>query len=74
MSALDLWEGPRARPEDDTSSCDHDALMFADVAYMILLRRARTSFRAMLKKMSNSPGFSGDINGAFTWQAPGWDL
>jgi hypothetical protein len=72
MSKLDPWEGARTYPEDVISPGDHDALVFNDVAYMITLRRARSSIDTMLQKLSQSPGFSGDINGSFSWHAPGW--
>jgi hypothetical protein len=73
MSKLDPWEGDCPRPEDVICPGDHDALVSENVGYMINLRRSREVMARILMRMSKSPGFEGDINGAFKWHAPGWD-
>jgi len=74
MGKLDSWEMPRAHPEDVISPGDHDALVLMDVDYEIKLRSLRNVFGGFLEAISHTPEFKGDIHGAFSWHAPGWDL
>jgi hypothetical protein len=69
MAKLDSWEGSRARPEDQASPGDHDALVAANVEYETNLRCVRGIFTSILDGMRIAPGFVDNGNGCFSWTA-----